>query len=56
VSKGDDVISTPKNTLSVSNKTAPKKEIKPVEPNMGEKFDRLIAAVNKRNEAAVLIQ
>jgi hypothetical protein len=54
--KGDDVVSAPKNTLSVSNKTAPKKEIKPVEPNMGEKFDRLIAAVNKRNEAAVLIQ
>ena len=45
--KGDDVVSAPKNTLSVSNKTAPKKEIKPVEPNMGEKFDRLIAAVNK---------
>jgi hypothetical protein len=56
VSKGDDAMSTPKNTLSVSNKTSPKKEIKPVEPNMGEKFDRLIAAVNKRNEAAVLIQ
>jgi len=53
--KGDDVMSAPKGAISVSNKTSPKKE-PPAFNDMGDKFDRLIAAVNKRNEAAVLIQ
>jgi hypothetical protein len=45
-----------KDPIVVSNKTAPKKEIKQTQPDYGDKFDRLIAAMNKRNEAAVLIQ
>jgi hypothetical protein len=53
--KGDDVMSAPKGAISVSNKTSPKKA--PAASNdMGDKFDKLISAVNKRNEAAVLIQ
>jgi hypothetical protein len=54
-SKGDDVMSAPKGTLSVSNRTAPKKEIKQ-DPNasMNARLDKLIATTGKVNAISTL--
>jgi hypothetical protein len=53
--KGDDVMSGPKGSLSVSNKTAPKKEVKQ-DPNAGmnARLDKLIATTGKVNAISTL--
>jgi hypothetical protein len=53
--KGDDVMSGPKGSLSVSNKTAPKKEVKQ-DPNAGmnARLDKLIATTGKVNSISTL--
>lgn len=54
-SKGDDIMSAPKGALSVSNKTAPKKEMKQ-DPNAGmnARLDKLIATTGKVNAISTL--
>lgn len=54
-SKGDDVMSAPKGALSVSNRTAPKKEMKQ-DPNasMNARLDKLIATTGKVNAISTL--
>jgi len=54
-SKGDDVMSAPKGAISVSNSTAPKKEVKQ-DPNAGmnARLDTLIAATGKVNSISTL--
>lgn len=53
--KGDDVVSGPKGAISVSNSTAPKKEVKQ-DPNAGmnARLDTLIAATGKVNSISTL--
>ena len=53
--KGDDVMSGPKGSLSVSNKTAPRKEVKQ-DPNAGmnARLDKLIATTGKVNSISTL--
>jgi hypothetical protein len=53
--KGDDVMSAPKGAISVSNSTAPKKEIKQ-DPNAGmnARLDTLIATTGKVNSISTL--
>jgi hypothetical protein len=54
-SKGDDVMSAPKGALSVSNSTAPKKEVKQ-DPSAGTnaRLDALIATTGKVNSISTL--
>lgn len=54
-SKGDDVMSAPKGSISVSNSTAPKKEVKQ-DPNAGTnaRLDALISATGKVNSVSTL--
>jgi len=54
-SKGDDVMSGPKGAISVSNSTAPKKEVKQ-DPNAGTnaRLDALISATGKVNSISTL--
>jgi len=54
-SKGDDVMSSPKGAISVSNSTAPKKEVKQ-DPSAGTnaRLDALISATGKVNSISTL--
>jgi len=54
-SKGDDVMSSPKGAISVSNSTAPKKEVKQ-DPSAGTnaRLDALIATTGKVNSISTL--
>jgi hypothetical protein len=53
--KGDDVMSGPKGSISVSNKTSPRKEVKQ-DPNAGmnARLDKLIATTGKVNSISTL--